>query len=324
MPWVDYGDEQVNRIINRYEGRIRRRFRELLERLTEAAPIALLVSLIEQGRAFEAIALVERAAAALANEITAAFIGSAEDVGEFIEGLIQVAFDFDGTNPRATEWMRQNRFRFIQEFTEKQREASREALIQGIMEGRNPREVARGLRESLGLTRRQVLMVENFRKLLRANSSKALTRALRDKRFDPTLKRAILTKRPLTEDQIEMMVSRYRERLLKYRSETIARTEALHAVHAGNEEAFQQAIDNGDLAQEHLIRTWYTAKDERVRGSHRSMHGQTRLFGQPFESGLGNELRYPGDEEAPAEDVIECRCSVGTRIRVNAGLAAVA
>jgi AcrR family transcriptional regulator len=321
MPWVEYGEEDVNRIINRYEGKVRDRFRAIVRKLTEAAPIALIERLIAEGRPYEAIRLVEAAAATLANEITSAYIGSAKDVSKFIDGLVEIAFDFDGSNPRAVAWMRQNRLRFIQEFTDRQRQASREALIRGISEGRNPRAVARDFRGAIGLTRKQVLAAENFRRMLETNSAQALTRGLRDKRFDRTLRQAIVTKRPLTENQIEMMVARYREGLLKQRSEVIARTEALHAVNAGNEAAFQQAIDSGDISLDQLIREWNTAKDERVRGSHKAMHGQKRPWGVPFTSGLGNDLRYPGDELAPAADVIECRCAVGTRVRTSAAVA---
>jgi uncharacterized protein with gpF-like domain len=110
------------------------------------------------------------------------------------------------------------------------------------------------------------------------------------------------------------MVKRYAERMVKYRAEVIARTEALRSVHQGTEEMYRQAIANGDLTAEALSREWNTAKDERVRESHAPMNGQVQPFGQPFISGAGNSLNYPGDPEAPAEEVIQCRCVVGTRI----------
>jgi uncharacterized protein with gpF-like domain len=58
------------------------------------------------------------------------------------------------------------------------------------------------------------------------------------------------------------------------------------------------------------VQTWNTAGDERVRESHADMEGQQVPLGQPFVSGLGNDLMYPGDPSAPAEDVINCRCVV--------------
>ena len=44
------------------------------------------------------------------------------------------------------------------------------------------------------------------------------------------------------------------------------------------------------------------------------MGGQLRRRGVPFRSGNGNALRYPGDPQAPASDVIQCRCRRAVRI----------
>lgn len=44
------------------------------------------------------------------------------------------------------------------------------------------------------------------------------------------------------------------------------------------------------------------------RESHMDMHEQVRRQGEPFISGNGNELRYPGDRSAPIEEWINCQC----------------
>ena len=110
------------------------------------------------------------------------------------------------------------------------------------------------------------------------------------------------------------MVGRYRERYLRFRAETIARTEALRAVHQSSEEAYRQAVDQGQLDPGALVRTWITAADERVRGSHRAMMGQQRGFDETFTSGVGNRLRFPGDPNAPASETVRCRCVLTTRL----------
>lgn len=309
-----YGHDRVDRLVNQWEGRIRTRFRKMVARILGDAPMRKLEKLIAEGRVEEAIKIAERASVQLATETAGAFIASGEDVAAFIDEATGIFFNFDQANPRAVTWIQNNRLRLIREFSDTQRGAVRQAIRQGILDGANPRQQARAFRESIGLTERQVKAVNNFRKLLERRSSEALTRKLRDRRFDGTVRGSIRSGSPLTRDQIDRMVSRYHERYLKYRSETIARTEALEAVHAGNEESFQQAVDTGDIQAEQLQRTWNTAKDERVRGSHRAMHRQQRSFGEPFKSGKGNELRYPGDPQAPAEDRVQCRCSVGTEM----------
>lgn len=52
---------------------------------------------------------------------------------------------------------------------------------------------------------------------------------------------------------------------------------------------------------------WYTAQDERVRGSHANMHGEIVRVGEPFSNGL----YYPGDRSggrATIKEWINCRC----------------
>jgi hypothetical protein len=40
------------------------------------------------------------------------------------------------------------------------------------------------------------------------------------------------------------------------------------------------------------------------------MDGQERGLNEPFDSPSGAQLMYPGDPDAPAEEVINCRCAV--------------
>ena len=47
--------------------------------------------------------------------------------------------------------------------------------------------------------------------------------------------------------------------------------------------------------------------------SHVTMHNQERMFGEPFTSGGGNQTFDPGTFGVAEED-IQCRCVVSTRI----------
>ena len=71
---------------------------------------------------------------------------------------------------------------------------------------------------------------------------------------------------------------------------------------------YQQAIDDGTLQSTQIVRTWITAKDERVRSSHAVLNGQRRNYGEPW-----GVLRYPGDPSAPAAETVQCRCVLTTR-----------
>jgi hypothetical protein len=274
-----------------------------------------LATLLSQGRIDDAMRSLERAAAPLGSLWSETFTLAGAGAAEKIDLVSQdILVDFDRVNTRAVRAMQENQLRLVQEFGQQQRRATREALIDGIRRGANPIDQARAFRGSIGLTQRQVQAVNNYRTLLENLDRQALSRKLRDARFDGSVRNAIKQNRPLKPEQIDRMVGRYRARSLKNRSETIARTEALRSVHQGSEQMYAQAIEQGALSADQLVRIWNTASDERVRGSHRFMHLQERGIFDPFTSGLGNSLMIPGDLSAPAEDVIQCRCVVSTRI----------
>lgn len=54
-------------------------------------------------------------------------------------------------------------------------------------------------------------------------------------------------------------------------------------------------------------KTWYTSRDERVRGTHTALHGETVDLFEAFETPSG-PLRFPGDPLALPGETINCRC----------------
>lgn len=318
---------RIEKLLDEAEPRFRAEFLAMVAAIQNERTLAELATLLSEGRIDEALSAFEafrgvRATARLSTVTTDTYIAAgrgAADVVRRASGEIHVVFD--QVNAGAVAEMQENQLRLIREFGDQQRRATRKALLDGIERGVNPREMARAFRGSIGLTERQVGAVNNYRRLLQNLDSAALARKLRDARFDATVRNAIANDQPLTSRQIDMMVERYRERFLKHRAETIARTEALRSVHQGNQRMYKQAIENGVLQAGQLIQIWNTAKDERVRDpiighktSHRTMHGQRRPIGMPFTSGAGRSLMYPGDPTAPGDETINCRCIVSTRI----------
>ncbi len=301
-------------LIARVESRLRQGLLNAVIAARSQSTLAELAVLIEAGRLDEAITVAAAAGAVrIADDVIAVFVLAGQEGAEFLTDALDVVVSFDQVNDRAVRTMQQDRLRLITEFTTEQRRATRTAMVDGITRGLNPVDQARNFRGSIGLTERQQLAVENYRRLLETNSSDALDRRLRDRRFDRTVRRAIRNQEPLTAEQVDRMTARYRERYVKFRAETIARTEALRAVHAGTDEAYRQAIDGGALQADQLLRTWVTARDERVRGSHVSLSGVTRGIDETF-PGKAGALRFPGDPAAPASETVQCRCALSTRL----------
>lgn len=87
------------------------------------------------------------------------------------------------------------------------------------------------------------------------------------------------------------------------RARRIAVTEATRAFNAGTLAA-AQALTGPDRP---LVKQWLTRNDERVRPTHRNANGQIQLLDDPFDVG-GTPMLYPGDPTAPANETVNCRC----------------
>jgi hypothetical protein len=141
---------------------------------------------------------------------------------------IQVDLSFNLMNPESVKFLEAYEFNLIQQVTKDTVDAIRQVIVRAFQEGGHPYEQAREIRSMIGLTARQEAAVENYRTALETGSySQALDRALRDGRYDRGLLNAIAQGKELPQARIDAMVDRYSTRYVKYRAETIARTECL-------------------------------------------------------------------------------------------------
>lgn len=304
---------RIERLVRQQERRFRRVFLQAIEVIQNSGTLDEIADLLSAGRLEDALRAVDDAAALIGSAYGAALSEAAQDTALFLSRALTVAVGFDQTNQRAVNAIQRNQLRLISGFSAEQRATVRQALARGIAEGMNPRDQARLFREVVGLTPRQEAAVANFRRLLIEGDREALTRQLRDRRFDSTVRRSIRTGEPLSPETIDRMVGRYRDRYIAYRAEVIGRTEALRSAHEGSEEMYNQAIESGQLDPRSVRRKWNTAGDERVRGSHSALDGETRAPGETWQA-EGGSLRFPGDPQAPPSETIGCRCVISTRL----------
>jgi len=85
------------------------------------------------------------------------------------------------------------------------------------------------------------------------------------------------------------------------RAETISNTEIVTASNAGS---LIGAISTGL----NFDKQWLTTLDGNARDSHQGANGQRVGKSEPFRVG-GADLEFPGDPNAPAREVINCRCT---------------
>ncbi len=144
---------------------------------------------------------------------------------------------FNVTNPRAIAYARTLSAENIVGISRTVRRTIRDIIADGIEEGSTPAEVARRIKNEIGLTPQYAGAVKNYRKKLIANGRSA--------------------------SEANRLAQKYAERLLKKRAQTIARTEIAIATNAGQHEFWRQMKDSGSIPPT-AMRMWITAKDEKT------------------------------------------------------------
>lgn len=321
--------KRIEAALDRLEPDIAQAFRQAVEEITNAARLDALASALEMGdldRAVRAAGLTDARWVALTEGIRRAYLEGGRMLAS--DAPARVGFAFDLNNPRAEAWLRGNSSRLVTRINDDQREAIRIALEAATNRGQGPRRTAldivgrinraTGRREGgiVGLTSNQARAVENARdELLSGNPSRMngyFARERRDRRFDRIVQRAIDEGRPVAAADVQRITARYSDRLLELRGSVIARTEALQGFNAAQDEALRQAVDQGLIREQNIVRIWNTASDARVRDTHDGMNGQRVALGEPFQTDDGQRLMYPGDSSlgASAANIIQCRCNV--------------
>jgi hypothetical protein len=189
-----------------------------------------------------------------------------------------LSYRFDATRPEAANWASKEAGTLIREIGEEQTNLVREYVSQASMGEFTPRQVARNLRDVIGLTSAQAGWVENFR------NRQISEQMLRGKSYD----QAYVASEKATE--------RYHARIHRYRTETIARTEILRASHEGRREAWQQGIEEGFI-NAGASKQWSTELDGRECEICGPLDGETVLITAEFSDG-----------EPPIHP--NCRCDV--------------
>lgn len=324
---------EIIRRVEALEPAVSNAFIASVNRITSRVVLAELADAIERQDAESVINLTGLRIGTysdLAEELRGAFIKGGQFVTE--KAPRAIGFDFDITNPRVGAWVQQNSSELITAINEDQRTLIRNALGRAATEGQNPRTTALELvgrvdRASgrragglIGLTNNQAEFVVNARVQLESGDPtlmrQYLTRKARDRRYDAQVLRAIEAGEPVKDARF--IAERYSDRLLKVRGDTIARTETIKAFNAGEQEALQQAIDEGHTRRENIIRVWSSSGDDgRTRDSHLAMDGQEVGLDEAFVNPMtGSRMMYAGDTSLGAgpEDVINCRCAILQRV----------
>jgi len=159
----------------------------------------------------------------------------------------------------------------IKDLSETTIEGLRQSLETNIMQGIDPRAASRMIRPQIGLTARQSAAV--------------------NRRYFKMLEDGI---RP---DVARSRALRYHNHLLKYRADTIARTELISAQNHGKLEGWNQASDKGLFDKPTSVKEWSAAAD--ACDECLDLDGERVRLDEPFSAGVMSPTLHPC-----------CRCSM--------------
>lgn len=254
----------------------RRRWLEALRSLAAGLPeratrnavaardINRVVAVLSTGR-FEV--MVRQAAEPFGEEFTAAAGREAA----------RLALVFDRADTAGEAWAARRAAELVVEISEDTRGAIRKIARKAFADGLAPADIAPRIRGIIGLHSRWARAVYRYQQRLEA--------------------------RGLNAARVAERTSRYYQRLLRVRSENIARTEVMRAANAGKMATWREASDQGLFVRAEATKEWLSAPDERTCFICDLLDGEV--------VGI-DELFGTGDDAPPAHP--SCRCTSILRI----------
>lgn len=294
-------------------------YEDVVAWLREENSVAAIEERILRGDYFNAITGIDAAAGKIASDIQAQYVAAGQRAADWLDGKVSdKLIRFDTATPQVVARARANQLELVQGFTLERNQIARQitqrALVESATQGVNPRRIAQDFRDSIGLTPAQETWVANYRRALESGEYlRATGYELSSGQADRTLRRLDRDGGSLTPAQIDDYVERYRANALTYRSETIARTEALRNAHEGADDAMRQAISRGDVEADALVKEWHAGPaTEDARQDHQALDGARVKFGEDFILSDGTRMTGPGDPRGGAKHNANCRCTSST------------
>jgi hypothetical protein len=190
-----------------------------------------------------------------------------------------IKMDFSLKDPLAQAWIKQYTANRVVQVTSDTKMMIRGAIDQAFDKGGHPYQTAAQIRQFIGLTSRQTASVQAQTAKLAATGQ-----------YQP--------------DQLAMMTQAMTTKKKIDRSLNIARTETINAAYAGQQAAWESALDKGLLDPDRHYKKWIVTNDDRLCPPCAAMDGKKVPIKEQFHS---DDF---GDVDGPALHP-QCRCAAG-------------
>lgn len=169
-----------------------------------------------------------------------------------------------------------------------------------------------------GLNDVQRKWVMDYREKLLRLDPDYVSNTKRDRRFDPTINKAIREGKNLSKEQVDRYVARYAEGLRKSRATTIARTEMAGIVQLANYQAVLAKAEDAGVDPWLIKKEWdHAGHSINDRVQHVMMNGTTVVgMSTPFVMPDGTRMQHPHDNSlgAGSKHIVNCACRAVYRI----------
>ena len=215
----------------------------------------------------------------LPQHLRSAYELAGHDGAKWLATETGVTVTFNIITPQAVDWIRTHAAELISQWGDSSREAIRDMIVNAFQHP-DTTTISRLAREiktdGIGLTKQQTQWVANMRARLIADGRKP--------------------------DQVDRMAERYSKRLLRMRTEMIARTELKRAQTEAQKEQWRQSIEAGLIDPNDSVMEWTTRIDPRTCEDCVELDGaRAEIPGGEFRTDSG--LVSSGPPEHP-----QCRC----------------
>jgi hypothetical protein len=310
-----------DRLLAEYSPQMAKAFMAAMTDAKTAINLKDLIALIEVGDAFgvvDALNIDDRTLFPMTEALRGSYVAGGQSASTIIG---RGTFGFSGNTPRATQWIREKSSEMITQISDDTLPLVQDVLSNGRELSQSPRKTAmeligprnpntgRRTQGLIGLNKPQANAVIKAREQLRNLDAEYFQKALRDKRFDRTIAKAIRDEKPLTETQIDQITNRYSERQIQYRAEGIARLETNAGLAAGQDEGMTQLIDAGQVDGVNKVWNWNRGSQKKAREQHQAISGTRIPISEDFVLPDGTRMKHPHDPRGGPEENWGCRCT---------------
>jgi SPP1 gp7 family putative phage head morphogenesis protein len=311
-------DDPLSEAAGRMEPTVRQAFLDAVNSVRDQLTLDQIAAALEKGdanRVMDLLGIEDKLNAAfngagLAASVTnvrealqQTFAAGAKAAMEAMPSKVSLDMAFNLLNPEAVRFLDNYTFDLIRQISDETRNSIQATIVRAFKEGGSPYEQARQIKTVIGLTGSQEAAITNYRNALQSGTSadlrNALSRALRDGRYDRTLLSALRNQTGLNQAQIDKMVERYRQRYLQYRAQMIARTETIRASGKGQRELWRQAVEQGLMSPD-TQRRWNISGDDRTCDVCEGLDGEQAGLNEEFAPGILD----------PPDPHPTCRCNL--------------